>query len=220
MSMPIDTVLFDFDGTLVETPLDFARMRREVLALAADYGAVPLAESYILEIIAHAQQQLGAHDHQTAEDFVQRAERILTDIEMEGADHAQPLPGVEETLRKLRERGISIAIVTRNCRPAVERVLERFPLPHDLILTRDDVVRVKPDPDHLLEAVRQLGSQPERVLMVGDHPMDVLAGYQAGMRTAATTFTHPVSDFDERRPDLMIDCLPELLNHVKVMGDA
>lgn len=218
--MPIDTVLFDFDGTLVESALDFARMRRDVLALAAVFGTVPPAASYILEIIAHTQRQLDAHDHQAAEDFVQQAERILTDIEMEGADHAQPLPGVEETLRKLQEQGISIAIVTRNCRPAVERVLDRFPLPCDLVLTRDDVVRVKPDPAHLLEAVRQLGSQPERALMVGDHPMDVLAGHQAGMRTAAITFTHPISDFDGTQPDLMIDYIPELLNHVEEMSDA
>jgi phosphoglycolate phosphatase len=218
--MPLDTLLFDFDGTLVETALDFARMRRDVLALVADYGIVPSDGSYILEVIAHTQQQLAAHDQQVARTFAQEAGQILADIEMEGADRARPLPGVEGTLLKLREGGMSIAIVTRNCRPAVERVLARFPLAHDLVLTRDDVVRVKPDPAHLLEAVHQLGGRPERALMVGDHPMDVLAGQRAGMRTAAITFTHPVSDFADACPDLVIDCIPELLDHVETMCDV
>jgi len=217
MRIPVHTVLFDFDGTLVETALDFARMRRQVLALVDHYGTAPSEESYILEIIAHAQRQLVTRDCQAARTFVREAERILTDIELEGADRARPLPGVEEALRKLRKQGVRIGIVTRNCRSAVERVLARFSLAHDLILTRDDVVRVKPDPAHLLEAVRRLGSQPEWALMVGDHPMDVLAGQQAGMHTAAITFTHPISDFADMRPDLVIESIPELLNHVGAM---
>ena len=220
MRIPIDTVLFDFDGTLVETELDFARMRREVLALSAHYGTAPPKDLYILEIIDDTQQQLAARDPQAAKAFVQEAERVLADIEIAGAAQAQPLPGAEETLRKLHERGVRIGIVTRNCRPAVESVLARLSLPHDLLLTRDDVVRVKPDPAHLLEAVRRLGSQPAQALMVGDHPMDILAGRQTGMFTAAITTTRSASDFADVHPDLVIESIPELLNHVEVVRDA
>ncbi len=216
MGIPIDTVLFDFDGTLVATALDFARMRREVLALAAHYDTTPPQELYILEIMVHVQQQLAARDPRAARTFIQEAERILTDMEMEGSAQAQPLPGVEETLHKLHQRGVRIGIVTRNCRPAVERVLAHLSLPHDLLLTRNDVARVKPDPAHLLEAVRRLGGQPEQSLMVGDHPMDILAGRQAGMHTAALATTRPPSDFADAGPDLVIESIPELLNHVGV----
>jgi phosphoglycolate phosphatase len=220
MSLAVDTVLFDFDGTLVETQLDFDRMRRDVLALAADYETDPPGGTYILEVIAHTRRQLIARDGQAAEAFVRQADHILKDIEMEGADRARPLPGVEETLERLRDQGIGIAIVTRNCRPAVDRVLSRFSLPNDLVLTRDDVARVKPDPAHLLQAVDYLGSRAELALMVGDHPMDILAGYQAGMHTAATTFTHPESDFVDPQPDLVIDCIPELLDHIQVTHEG
>lgn len=214
MGVPIDAVLFDFDGTLVEIALDFAQMRREVLALATCYGAAPPEGLYILEIIAHAQQQLAVLDPQAAQAFAQEAERTLTNIEMEGATRAQPLLGVEETLRKLHKRGVRIGIVTRNCRPAVERVLARIALPHDLLLTRDDVTHVKPNPAHLLEAAARLGSRPERTLMVGDHPMDILAGQQAGMHTAAITTTRPAADFADVHPDLVIGSISELLNHI------
>jgi phosphoglycolate phosphatase len=220
MRIPVDTVLFDFDGTLAETALDFARMRREVLALSARYGPAPSKEMYVLEAIAHVQQQLVARDAQAARVFAQEAERILIDIEMEGVDQARLFPGVEETLQTLREREVRIAIVTRNCRPAVERIVVRFSLPHDVILTRDDVTRVKPNPAHLLEALCQLGSRPEWALMVGDHPMDILAGRQAGMRTAAITSTRPESHFADASPDLIIQSIPELLDHVEVVREA
>jgi len=211
MGVLIDTVLFDFDGTLVETGLDFAWMRRQVLNLANHYGAVPPKELYVLEIIAHVQHQLASRDPEAARSFVQQAEGILTEIEIEGADRAQPVPGAQETLGKLRERGLNVGIVTRNCRRAVERILAGLPLPHDLLLTRDDVARVKPDPAHLLEAVERLGSRPERALMVGDHPMDILAGREAGMHTAAIATSRPASDFAHVRPDLVIESIPELL---------
>lgn len=213
-------VLFDFDGTLVEIALDFAQMRRQVLVLAARYGTDPPKELYILEIIAYVEQQLAVRDPQAARSFVQEAEQILTDIEMAGAERAQLLPGVEETLRELHRRGVRIGIVTRNCRPAVERVLGRLSLPHDLLLSRNDVAQVKPDPAHLLEAAARLGSRPERALMVGDHPMDILAGRQAGMHTAAITTTRPAIEFADVHPDLVIESIPELLNHVGVMGEA
>lgn len=211
MKALIDTVLFDFDGTLVDTALDFARMRREVLDLANLHGAVPPEGLHILEIIAHVQRQLAARGPKAARSFVQQAESILTRIEIEGADRAQPLPGAQETLTELREHGLSVGIVTRNCRRAVERILARLPLPHDLLLTRDDVAQVKPDPGHLLEALSRLGSRPERAVMVGDHPMDILAGRKAGMRTAAIASSRPASDFADVCPDLVIESIAQLL---------
>jgi len=217
MGIPIETVLFDFDGTLVETGLDFARMRRQVLALAARYGVDPPGGMYILEAIAQTQRQLMGGCPQAVETFVQAAERILTDIELEGVARARPLPGVEETLRELRDQGARIGIVTRNCRPAVERILARFPLPHDVLLTRNDVERVKPDPAHLLEAACRLGSRPGWTLMVGDHPMDILAGRKAGMHTIAVTTTRRRSDFADVSPDLMLEGVSEILDHVTVI---
>ena len=62
----------------------------------------------------------------------------------------------------------------------------------------------------------RLDGKPERALMVGDHPMDILAGQQAGMRTAAITFTHPTSDFADAQPDFVIESIPEMWDHIVV----
>jgi phosphoglycolate phosphatase len=114
-------------------------------------------------------------------------------------------------LQWLREEGVRIGIVTRNCRAAVGRILERNALPHDVLLTRDDVELVKPDPEHLLAALRALEVEPHHTLMVGDHPMDVRAGRLAGTRTVAVlTGYSPVERFAPESPDLIVDRVGDL----------
>ena len=101
------------------------------------------------------------------------------------------LSGAEEAyeasalLAWLRARGVAVGIVTRNSRAAVSMLLRRVPLPHDVLLTRDDVPRTKPDPAHLLAALDRLGVAPADAIMVGDHHMDIVAGRAAGLRSLA-----------------------------------
>lgn len=81
---------------------------------------------------------------------------------------------------ELGQRGVAVGIVTRNCRRVATSLLEQFDLPHAALLTRDDVRRTKPHPEHLHSALSQLGAVPEQAMMVGDHWMDIQAGKAAG----------------------------------------
>ncbi len=207
----IDTVLFDFDGTLVEIDIDFAGMRSGVVALGLEYGVSADSELYVLESLENIFGKLLQQDADRAEDFRRRAKKLIVDIELEAAAEARVMPGADEVLRKLRYRGTRIGIVTRNCRPAVMKSLEIAGFVHDTLLTRDDVEKVKPDPQHLLDALNLLDGRPEKALMVGDHPMDVLAGKRAGMKTAAVLTSKPKADFAEVSPDLILEGVVELL---------
>ncbi len=171
----IEAVVFDFDGTLAETKIDFARMRRLIIEhlKAWDLWEDGLEEDkYVLDIIKAGRDKL-AGDADAVVRFQAEADAILQQVELETCTSAHPFPGVVEALQELHESGFKVGIVTRNCRAGVASVTSRYHLYHDLLSTRDDVVRVKPDPDHFRRAVEQLGTDPLRTVMIGDHITDV-----------------------------------------------
>jgi phosphoglycolate phosphatase len=205
---PIRAVLFDLDGTLVHTRIDFARMKQVILEQVAEAGLEP--DEYrahdILRILAEA-----APRTPDAASFLARAEEALVEIELAACEGAEEAEGAVETLRWLLEHGVRVGIVTRNCPQAVRRVLRDIPLPHEVLLTRADTPRVKPDPIHLRLALEQLGVPPEHSVMVGDHTMDILGGKAAGTRTLGIlTPGHPADYFDPVSPDGVLRALPEL----------
>jgi phosphoglycolate phosphatase len=204
----VAAVLFDLDGTLVESRIDFAGMRREVLRLAAERGVgpAPLEGLDILEMVARA-----AACVPDAAELRLAAEAALTEIEVAACPGTLEMPGALELLRALEEEGIRVGIVTRNCRRVVTEILGRIPLPHGVLLTRDEVTRVKPDPEHLLLAASALGVAPARVVMVGDHRMDVRAGRAAGMGTVGLLGPErPADYFDGEAPDRVVCRLSEI----------
>jgi phosphoglycolate phosphatase len=204
--------LFDLDGTLAETPIDFEGMRRSILDLAQSLGlnAEELRPYDILGMIERAEELLEGVS--LPEPFREQAERELVRYEREAASVAKELPGAIETLTQLKARGFKVGIVTRNCRLGLNMALERIPLPHDLSLSRNEVRRAKPDPEHLLEAARQLGVAPEACAMVGDHPMDIQGGRAAGMFSIAVQTRDSSPDaFQSVNPDVILPSVGELL---------
>lgn len=162
--MAIQGVIFDLDGTLVDSGLDFDAMRSEM--------GLP-AGTMVLESI-----------EAMPEGSARRLEcqRILDDHETEGARTATLIPGVGEFLRELEVRELRRAILTRNARAATDLVLERLGVAFDPVFTRDEVPS-KPDPTGLLRVCRSWGVSVDEVLFVGDFRLDLEAGANAGIRT-------------------------------------
>src|SRR5687768_8031378 len=121
----IDGIIFDLDGTLVDSALDFDLMRLEM-------GLPPGRP--ILESLAGLPG-----------DDLARCQAILHRHELAGADRAVPLPGVVDFLVELQRRGLRRAIVTRNSRPMTLAMLAKLPVGSDPVITREDGP-VKPDP--------------------------------------------------------------------------
>lgn len=211
----IRAVLFDMDGTLVETDIDFPLMKQEMLALGERHG-IPASELQGLDILgvvdAIVERIEDRDSGDPASKVRQEAFDTLERIELIHSDEASIIPGALELLCALREADIKIGIVTRNCRGAVQISLDRTGVFYDVLLTRDDVTRTKPHPDHLLQALEVLDVLPGEALMIGDHWMDIEAGNAAGTRTIGFLRPdRPEGFFDVCPPNLIIRDLGELL---------
>lgn len=212
LTKAISAVLFDLDGTLIETHIDFPAMTQAMLRMAEEAGVAPyLVEGRdILSIVEAAQNELNRRG-QDGEAFRRDAFAVLEEIEVEGCSRPTLLHGTIECLMELRQRGVAVGIVTRNCRRVATALLARFDVPHTALLTRDDVRRAKPHPEHLHVALTRLGAVPEQAMMVGDHLMDVQAGKAAGCAlTVGVLGQHSADRFAPCPPDCLVRDLSEV----------
>ncbi len=207
-------VLFDLDGTLAETDIDFDRMRAVVRQTAAKYGS-PDHVGHLDDILAGVndiRDHLLERDPTAAESFVNEAMQRLRDLERLYCAHPVEVDGALDLLHALRQAGILIGIITRNDRDVALRTLGILALPFDVLVARDDVSRPKPDPGHVLAALRALNVPSSSAVVVGDLWIDIDAGRRAGCRTIGIwrrdRMTNP---FDAVTPDLTIRAISELL---------
>ena len=210
----IDSVLFDLDGTLVETNIDFDLMRHEMFSLAAQAGLreSDLPNLDILGIVRYIEEHLG---NDRGREFKAQAFQVLEEIELRHAHDTQEIGFARELLEALRTRKVKIGVVTRNCRVASDVSIAATDLTPDLMLCREDVQQTKPHPEQLLTALSLLGALPERSVMVGDHRMDVIAGKAAGMRTVGIITPERAANFyDSAAPDAVANSLREILDAV------
>ena len=179
----LNAVLFDFDGTLAPN-LDLPDMRRQVIDLTLSSG-VPeqvFADEYIVEIITAAQRYLSQQSREQADRYATAAHALIRQIEMDAAASQEVFDITRPTLARLRDLGIRTAIVTRNCRAAVELTFPDWAEHTDGLFARDQVDHLKPDPRHFSAALKHLSSPPPRSAIVSDGAMDMRTGRALEMR--------------------------------------
>lgn len=215
LSVTISAVLFDLDGTLVHSPIDFAAMKAAVRAIAARHGVADLTATDVLGLLTQASGRIAQADRVR---FRDEAEAAILSEELRAAREVVAAPGAPEVLGRLRDAGKKIAVVTRNSRQIARTVLADLALVHDVLVAREDTPRPKPAPIHLRLALVRLRVSPRNAVFVGDHAMDALGGRRAGMRTFGVPTpgdtTHAA--FAAQRPDVMLEDLHALLAHLSI----
>jgi HAD superfamily hydrolase (TIGR01509 family) len=154
-------VIFDLDGTLADTKLDFAKM-------CIDAG-LPVGTK-ILEHCASLNDPVK----------VKQILSVVEQHELDGANQASWILDAESVLNQFDRDKIPMAIVTRNMREATRITIERLGIPIELVITRDDCLP-KPDPEGLLMVSKQWGISPSECVYVGDFQFDLIAAKQAQM---------------------------------------
>ena len=187
-------MIFDLDGTLVNFNLNYKAIRAEVLSLLAKQG-FPVSIFSLKERIFETLKKVEIYmknNGMTEKDFQRikdAAFKIANRYEFEAARNTSLVPGVLETLKALKKRGLKMALFTANDEKPTNYVLRRFHLHQffDAIITRESVPEVKPDPAHLAAALRALSVKPEEALVVGDSVNDMTCARGLGAIAVGVT---------------------------------
>ncbi len=182
----IQSVIFDLDGTLVDSmwlwhDIDVEFLEKRGLALPETYQRD-------IEGMSFTETAVYTKGLFQLSESVEELKAIWNRMAIEKYTYEVAFkPGAEEFLKYCRKQGITVGIATSNSRDLVEAVAGSLHFQDYIqeIVTACEVSRGKPAPDVYLEAASRLKAQPERCLVFEDVPMGILAGKNAGMRVCA-----------------------------------
>ncbi len=182
--MPFTTVLFDLDGTLIDSIDLIIRSYRHTMQVHR--GVVPPDEMWLEGLGTPTWVQFRSF----SDDPVEIEAMVTTYREYNRRHHdrlVRGYPGVPEAVRAIKAAGAALAVVTSKVREGAQRglVAGGYDGLFDVIVGADDVTRTKPDPEPLHRALASLGAPPEGAVFVGDATHDLIAGRAAGVKTAA-----------------------------------
>ncbi|GGH89042.1 pyrophosphatase PpaX [Pullulanibacillus pueri] len=213
----IKTVLFDLDGTLINTnDLIIASF----LHTLDQYYPQKYTEKDIVEFIG---EPLEVSFGRMESDEAKIGEMVGVYRKHNVAMHdalVKEYPNVLTTIETLHSQGYKLGVVTTKRLDTVALGLKLSKLePYfDVVVTIDDVVHAKPDPEPVLKALKALNAQPSEALMVGDSPSDIEAGKKAGTKTVAVGWSIKGADLlRQSQPDYLIDDMKEMLEIVQTV---
>jgi HAD superfamily hydrolase (TIGR01549 family) len=189
----IDAVIFDMDGTLVDSNYDWPAIRRRLGVTGAsiidDLNGLPEPE----------------RSRRWAE---------LEEIEATATAEATIHEGANELLEVLADHNLATALVTNNSETNAQNLLDRFGLFFNVIVTRDSGLW-KPSGAPVKEATRRLGTAPDRCLGVGDSRYDILAAREAGL--GGICVLHDGTGRHDGEADLSFKDIPGFIRYLKIV---
>lgn len=221
MSLPparTQALLCDLDGTLVDSAEDIRAALNAALA-ESRLRALTLAEIKSMigdgspALVARALARTGGADD-LAETLLAR---YVARYEANVAVNTKAYPGVAETLARLKDRGLKLAVVTNKLHAATIRLLPAIGLLEmfDVVIGGDSTSRRKPYPDPILAALHALKTDAAEAVMVGDNYHDIQAAKAAGVRAFAVTYGYSHKPHAELGADQLLQsfsCLETVLH--------
>ncbi len=187
----IEAVLFDLDGTLVDTAPDFVRIIKE---LCLEVNVTPPADDVIrIQVSEGSKAMVRLFHPKLADDsppLMRYRNEFLKRYAANIAVDSTLFDGMNEVLLDLEARNIPWGVVTNKPRNLSVALLDALDLSARcaVLVCPDDVKRTKPDPEPMYLAADTIGILPKNIIYVGDHPRDIDAGRAAGMKTVVAAY--------------------------------
>ena len=179
-AMTIEAVVFDLDGTLADFNLNYKVVRAEVRSFLMKKGfpaSILSTNESIFEMLKKIEIFLknNGEPKSAIGEIRRKVLAIAEEYELAAARSTSLLPGVVETLRALKKRGLKMGLFTINSEKSTKYILERFRIAHffDAVIPRNKVKYVKPNSEHLETVLKALNVNPEETIVVGDGVSDM-----------------------------------------------
>ncbi len=208
----IKAVLFDLDGTLTKFNLDYQSAKERIIG---EINTFKLDKFTTKQPITINDMLMKVQIKLPEQEFTQLLEKIhhiMEKYEIESAKRTELLPHARETLKTLKNGDIMTAVVTNNGRAAARMVVKRFELTPliNVLITREDASRWKPDGATVKEALNRLKVSPKEAIFVGDSTIDVLAAKDSNVvSVVVTTGPTKTEELLYTTPDYIISSLTE-----------
>ncbi|WP_462411017.1 pyrophosphatase PpaX [Neobacillus sp. Marseille-QA0830] len=214
MTNKITTLLFDLDGTLIDTN---ELIITSYLHTLEKFFPGKYTQKDVLPFMGPTlHEAFGSIDQERVEEMIEEYRTFNI------ANHdalVREFAGVHDTLKKLHEKGFKLGIVTtKRLDVAMKgvRLMNLDPF-FNVVIAYDHVIKTKPDPEPIHKALEKLNSTPDETIMVGDNFHDILGGKNAGTKTAGVAWAFKGRDYIANyEPDYILDHMTDLLKIVGV----
>jgi pyrophosphatase PpaX len=213
----VRAILFDLHGVIIKNTFKVKEAKRALLdklgKLGLDISTISVDNTF-MDIMVKAEKQVAESKKLDLEFLKKNIGAVLDEFDIQSIYQSELIKGAKSVIDELRRRGLKLGLITNSGRIGVEVALEKFALNgcFDVIVTRDDVERIKPSEESILKALSVLGCAPKEVAYVGDSWTDVEAAKNAGVMTIA--IVGGISSKErllQASPDRIISSLNELL---------
>ena len=211
-------VIFDLDGTLLDTIADLAESANYALK-QLDYPTHPV--DVIRTFVGNGinkllERALPAHE-QTEENIMRMRSHFVPYYDIHNADLSTPYPGIVSLLEDLQAKGILIAVASNKYQEATVKLVKQYFPNIDFveILGQREGINVKPDPSIVFDILQKADVSKEDVLYVGDSGVDMQTAINAGVDAVGVTWGfRPRAELESFRPMGLIDKAEDLLEFI------
>ncbi len=212
----MELLIFDLDGTLIDSKLDLAL---SVNAMLAHMGLPPLEMEVVSSYVGNGapilmRRALG--DLANEETEKKALEYFLAHYNEHNLDNTRAYPGVPEALAQLHANGVKMAVLTNKPVRVSGRILDGLGLAKYFarIYGGNSFEFKKPNPGAVAKLLEELEVKPDAVMMVGDSAVDVLTARNAGIKVCGVRFGFQPDTFADNPPDMIVDRLADLADAI------
>jgi phosphoglycolate phosphatase len=208
----IELLVFDLDGTLIDSKLDLAL---SVNATRAQLGMPPLADEIVFSYVGNGAPVLirkAIGEHAGDEQFERSLEYFLSYYRQHMLDNTRLYPGAREALDRMRGAALQLAVLTNKPVRFSRDLLRGLGVADHFaaVYGGNSFETKKPHPEGLQQVMADLAVSPERTLVVGDSGVDIRTARNAGAWSCGVTYGFQPETFAQEPPDFLVHSLAEL----------